>query len=136
MKLILTDIRDTEDPKILNKYRKLFRTHVPIASRAYFSAYLLKYGSFLHSPASKKRTRFKKLYWGAGKSHRVTSKTIQDLLLKIDSLQKTDIGTITILHHYSFIEVNENFADTVIATFNESTLERKKRLAVSYAKKK
>jgi len=153
---MLNDIHDTNDPEELNAYRAIFRKYVPLFSRAYVAAYLLRNLKGVSIPstrpsrlsardnapsrenssaASQQRDGFTTLFVGVGRSRRVYPRDIMGLLSEQAKLSKDDIGTIKILDNYSFVDVVNDKTQATIEKLNNFEF-RGRALAVNFAKKK
>jgi ATP-dependent RNA helicase DeaD len=141
----------SEKAGVLLMYRKLFTKNVSLFSRTSVAAYLLKQafekqkqenlrqfrGEFRNRQQQQQpRTDMKMLFFGLGKNRKVFPRDICGIILsKFPEMDKDDIGDIRILDSYSFVEVAETWAQTIIDGLN-GTGYRGKTLAVNYARKK
>ena len=142
MQEVLREIHEDEDPDELNAYKRVLKKNVPLFSRAYFAAYLLKY---LHQgqlsgggkgKKSKDDSRpFQSIFVSVGKNRKVFPKDLVQLFTNVDSIGSDDIGQIRILDNYSFVEVTESKAVTAIEGLNGTEF-RGRKLTVNYARKK
>jgi hypothetical protein len=73
------------------------------------------------------------LFISVGRNRRVFPREILGLIYAKTSVSKEDIGTITILNNYSFVQVRNSVAAELLETLNGATF-RGKTLAVNYAK--
>ena len=137
---ILDRIRQEEDPKELNEYRRILRRHVPLSLRAYFMAYLFK---SLGGPALQKapaaRTQrgreFSKLFVNVGRNRRVYPKELVELFMSRLGLDRSQIREVKVLESYSFVELDSSAAERAIAELSGTELNGRK-LAVNHARKK
>lgn len=131
IKEILEKIRLREDPEEMNYYKKLYKKHVPIFLRSYFSAYLLR--ELANNNTVK--PRLTSVFIGAGKNRKVFPKDILQLFTNVPEVEATDVGEIKILDNYSFAEVSAHKAKQVIEQLNGKDF-RGKSLTVNFARKK
>jgi hypothetical protein len=132
IKEILEKIRLREDPEEMNYYKKLYKKHVPVFLRAYFSAYLLRE---LANSNYTSKPRLTSIFIGAGKNRKVFPKDIIQLFTNVPDVEATDVGEIKILDNYSFAEVSADKAKQVIQQLNGKDF-RGKSLTVNFARKK
>jgi len=150
LKSILEEIHDTKDPTELNELRRIFRSAVPLFSRAYVAAWLLKKAKIVTSLPVKNDGKEERrssrdnrepkenqvsLFIGIGRTRRVYPRDLMGLLIDTCKLEKDDIGSIKILDNYSFVDINTQKAQGVIDTLNDYEF-RGRSLSVNFAKKK
>ncbi len=136
-------IKEEENPEELNRYRKLFTGNVSIFLRSYVAAYLVK--QFFEISERKGKSGeagtfsppgMTTLFFGAGKNRRLQSRDIANLITeKTPDLDPWEIGEIKILDNYSFVDIVNEKAPSVIEAANGATLGGRKIL-VNYARKK
>ena len=144
---ILEEIKTGMDPHELDGYKKLLKKHVPLTMRSYVGAYFLRqamkrrrmggssYRAFgAQGGGNGPRKGFVSLFFGAGKSHRIYSQDIARLVTTEAKISSGDVGSIRNLDGYSFVEIRESKADTVIKILNDSEF-RNKKLTVNYARR-
>jgi hypothetical protein len=73
------------------------------------------------------------LFISVGRNRRVFPREILGLIYAKTSVSKHDIGTITILNNYSFVQVRNSVAAELLETLNGATF-RGKTLTVNYAR--
>ena len=181
---ILDEIHSTDNPEELNQLRAIFRKSVPLFSRAYVAAYLLKKAGIpgagevpgrrpnpASAPAAKREIRparepreprppreprqaaepreiredhaeqnverenMTTLFVGIGRTRRVYPRDLMGLLIEQCELPKELIGNIKILDNYSFVDIHNDHAQSVIDKLNNSEF-RGRTLSVNFAKKK
>lgn len=159
---ILVKIKTEVDPALLNEYRSVLRKEVPFFTRAYVAAYLLmqleggdrvrknyennrdRKSRFSHSDGSERIRRDPdsypladadsvRLFINVGKNRRVFPREILGIINSETATPKDDIGAIRILDNYSFIQVRNTVADTIIEALNGKNF-RGRILTVNYAK--
>ncbi len=158
---ILVKIKTEADPELLNKYRSILRKEVSFFTRSYFAAYLLMQledgyrGKKFHDNRGKK-SRFSsttntessksepgryplaeddsvRLFVSIGRNRRVFPREILGLINSETAIPKEDIGAIRILDNYSFIQVRNTVADTIIEALNGKNF-RGRTLVVNFAR--
>lgn len=75
----------------------------------------------------------RRLFFSIGRNRRVFPREILGLINAKTSIPKEDIGAIRILDNYSFVQVRDTVADTIIEALNGQPF-RGRILAVSYAR--
>lgn len=127
--------RSEEDPKELNRYRRIIRKNVPLALRSYLTAYLFK--SALGSEKPEKRTpgKFARLFVSVGKNRRVYAKDLAGWFMKSLQADRSQVGDIRVLDNYSFVEIDAQLAEKAIARLSGTEL-KGKQISVNYARKK
>lgn len=78
---------------------------------------------------------FQSIFVSVGKNRKVFPRDFVQLFTNVDSVENDDLGQIKILDNYSFVEVSENKAQTVIDSLNGTEF-RGRKLTVNYARKK
>ena len=148
--LILDKIKTEADPWMLGEYHSLFKKEVSLFHRSKVAAYLLMLCDQGKSLRFNKRDRrfgeedaprcpplaeeeSKRLFFSIGRSRRVFPREILWLLKTYTTIQREDIGSIRILENYSFVQVRDTVAETIIAALNGIDF-RGRPLAVNYAK--
>ncbi len=158
---ILAKIKTEVDPALLNEYRSVLRKEVPFFTRAYVAAYLLmqleggnrqrkdhenkdRKSRFSRGDGSERVKRDPdsypladadsvRLFINVGKNRRVFPREILGIINSETATPKEDIGAIRILDNYSFIQVRNTVADTIIEALNGKNF-RGRVLTVNYAK--
>jgi RNA recognition motif-containing protein len=148
--LILDRVKTETDPHLLNEYRAFFKKGIPFFRRSWAAAYLLMYfdqGGFGQAKAgsSRRETRIgprqnplteeesKRLFISIGRNRRVSPREILRLICSRAGVVRDDIGAIRILDNYSFVQVREAAAETIIEALNGQNF-RGRTLTVNYAK--
>jgi hypothetical protein len=152
---VLEKMQTEADPHVLSEYRALFK-HISLFRRSWVSAYLLMLfdqGALGRAEGNRFRKaesavtgssndgpRFplteeesKRLFISIGRNRRVFPREILGLINAKTAISKDDIGSIRILDNYSFVQVRNTAAETIIAALNGCTF-RGRTLAVNYAK--
>lgn len=153
----LNDVEMSKEPEELNRFRRLFKKHVPLTKRSYVAAYLAKQAisgnekaelpSYLqtsrpprpiHPGKPKivlKEEEAKSLFLSVGRKRGIGPKEIITLIMQNTELPREHIGEIKILENYCFVQVKKEDADEVIECLNNSRF-RGRPLSVSYATSK
>jgi hypothetical protein len=158
----LETIRTEADPQLLNQYRSLIRKNVSFFQRSYLAAYLLmlqeqpqgrqrKFGGGEpggkaessrqgqrqaqqpSAPIALPEEESSKLFINIGRNRRVFPREILGLIGTRTSVPKEDIGTISILNNYSFIQVRSSAAPEILEALNGASF-RGRTLTVNYAR--
>ncbi|MGP1437485.1 MAG: DbpA RNA binding domain-containing protein [Treponema sp.] len=152
----LDSVRMSDDPKELDRYRKLFKKNVPLTMRSYVASYLAKQmvlnggklinnvrinskESYLSFHQSKPKIilgkdEAKVLFFSIGRKRGVSPKDIITLIMQNTSVPREHIGEIKLLDNYCFVQIMKENAEGVIAGLNNSRY-RGRPLSVSYATK-
>ena len=80
------------------------------------------------------RAGFKRLFVNAGRVQRIQADDLKELFLNKLNLEEGQLGEVTVLGKYSFVEVAESQAETAIFNLSGVTLKGRK-VAVDYARK-
>ena len=143
--LILDKIRTEADPDLLAGYYSLFKKEVSLFNRSKVAAYLLMQYDQGKNPRSARggdeaprypplaEEESKRLFFSIGRSRRVFPREIIGLINTNTSVAREDIGVIRILDNYSFVQVRNTVAETIIAALNGLNF-RGRPLTVNYAK--
>jgi hypothetical protein len=148
----LEKLQNEVDPALLNRYRTLIKQEVSLFKRSYFAAYLLMEAEQRGGPENQNRgyRRYAgeggrrepyplseedsvRLFVGVGRSRRVFPREILGLILSRTDISRDDVGAIRILDNYSFVQVRNTVADTIIETINGAIF-RGRPLLVNYAR--
>jgi len=137
IKDIVHTIHHDEDPHEMNAYKRFFKKHVSVFSRAYFTAYLVKQIAPAESDSRRRQPDSTKamLFVSVGKNRKVFPRDLIALFADNDRIDPASIGQIKILDNYSFVEVEPEIADTIIELFNGQEF-RGRKLTVNHARKK
>ena len=147
--LILDKIKTEVDPGLLADYYCLFKKEVSLFNRSKVAAYLLMQydqGKSLRSAKGEDAVasdaprytplaedESKRLFFSIGRSRRVFPREILGLINTKTSVAREDIGVIRILDNYSFVQVRNTVAETIIEALN-GVVFRGRPLTVNYAK--
>jgi hypothetical protein len=155
--LILDKIKTEADPGLLADYYCLFKKEVSLFNRSKVAAYLLMQydqGKNLRFTKDTSRARApegdaavsdaprcpplaeeesKRLFFSVGRSRRIFPREILGLINTKTSVAREDIGVIRILDNYSFVQVRNTAAETLIEALNGIVF-RGRPLTVNYAK--
>jgi hypothetical protein len=153
IRTILDELHNEADPRLLNRYRSVFRKEVSFFRRSYFAAYLLLLDQE-GKPAArpKKESRHERresaeeahvleeeesarLFVSIGRNRKVFPREILGLINSRAHVAREDIGTIRILDSYSFVQVRTAAAPAIIGALNGQSF-RGRTLTVSYARVK
>ena len=158
---ILDELKTEADLGLLADYYTLFKKEVSLFNRSRVAAYLLmKYdqGKLPRPAKNTPRTpeqdaaasddaprgpspavaplaenESKRLFFSVGRSRRVFPREILGLINAKTSIAREDIGIIRILDNYSFVQVRDTVAETIIETLNGINF-KGRPLTVNYAK--
>jgi RNA recognition motif-containing protein len=158
--LILDKIAKEADPQLLSEYRRLFKKEIPFFRRSWAAAYLLMLcdqgrgeasrvpprnntGERNFREADRPRTEgprailaeeeSRRLFISIGRNRHLFPREILGLIITKAQVSREDIGSIRILDSYSFVQVRDTVADTIIEAHNGSMF-RGRTLAVNYAR--
>jgi hypothetical protein len=147
--LILDKIKTEADPGLLADYYTLFKKEVSLFNRSKVAAYLLmqydqgrsgrsaRGGDAVASDAPRypplAEEESKRLFFSIGRSRRVFPREIIGLINTNTPVAREDIGVIRILDNYSFVQVRDTAAETIIEALNGLNF-RGRPLTVNYAK--
>lgn len=134
IKNILESIKTGAELDSLLLYKKIYKKNVSLHMRPYVAAFLLK--EYLGKPKRKstKKEGEKSLFINIGKNRRVYPSDLIQLISKTAEIGKESIGNIKILDNYSFVNVAEEKADSIIKLL-DNTEYRGRKLTVNFAKK-
>jgi ATP-dependent RNA helicase DeaD len=137
LKSIVRQIKEEENPEVLNSYRKLIRKSVPFFMRGYLAAYLFKNmvqgetPEAVQSEASEMQTIFVSI----GKNRKVFPRDLARLFRSKVDLGPNDIGNIKVLDNYSFIDIPKDRAKQAIDKMDNMDY-RGRSITVNFARKK
>ncbi len=137
LKSIVQQIKEEENPDVLNRYRKLIRKSVPFFMRGYLAAYLFKNmvqgetPEAMQSEASAMQTIFVSI----GKNRKVFPRDLARLFRSKVELGPNDIGNIKVLDNYSFIDIPKDRAKQAIEKMDNMDY-RGRSITVNFARKK
>jgi len=152
--IVLDKIKTEVDPGLLADYYTLFKQEVSLFNRSKVAAYLLMQydqgkNTRFSKPASRPATlsaeddaprcpplaegESKRLFFSIGRSRRVFPREILGLINAKTSVAREDVGVIRILDNYSFVQVRDTVAETIIESLN-GVVFRGRPLTVNYAK--
>lgn len=162
LKDVVAIIKTRENPEELNQYRRIFKKAVPLTMRSYVAAYFIKQADVIvHTDKRLKKDvtnrtinqGFKpsivhparprvvlpddestSIFIGIGRKRGIFPKDIITLLIQGAGITRDHIGGIRILDNYSFVQVMQNEAESIIAKLNNSYY-RGKTLTVSHSRK-
>ena len=132
IKTVLKRIKEDENPEELNAIRSLFRKNIPLHSRAYVSAFLLREAAKVGGGSTGDLAT---LFISIGKNRKVFPKDLNKLFSQELGLKSSDIGTIKILDNYSFVDISESYAQRAIDKLNGTEV-RGRKITVNFARKK
>ncbi len=131
---LLRQIREEEDPEDLKRYRSIYRKHVPLFLRSYFTAFLFKHSIGQDAPATRK-PEFTTLFISIGRNRRVFPKDLAQLFLDQLNVRKAELGEVKVLDNYSFVDVPRELADKAITALDGFTF-RGRKITVNHARKR
>ena len=142
LKSIITQIKEEEDPDVLNKYKKLIKKSVPFHLRGYIGAYFFKKAlegqlgtpgpSGQQSPSSKD---MQTIFVSIGKNRKVFPRDLVRLFRKSLDIEQNEIGNIKVLDNYSFIDIPKRVASKAIKDMDGMEF-RGRNITVNFARKK
>ena len=144
LKEVVRQIHEEESPEEMNAYRKVIRKNIPFFARGYFAAFLLKYsnlqagrpeGRVAQHAQKEKKEDLTSIFVSVGKNRKVFPRDLLQLFTTVDSVDTSHVGQIKILDNYSFVEVSEDRAKSIIDMLNGKEY-RGRKLTVNYARKK
>jgi RNA recognition motif-containing protein len=135
LKSIVKQIKEDEDPDLLNTYKKLIKKTVPITLRAYLAAYLFKKAVEGESPEPLAGGDMQTIFVSIGKNKKVFPRDLSRLFRKSLDLQPRDIGNIKVLDNYSFVDIPQSQAQRAIEIMDGIEF-RGKNITVNFARKK
>lgn len=147
VKSIIKEIKENEDPAELDRYKKLLKGSSSIFIRSYIAAYLLKQvtqgkGIRLSQPNKKRTSRpkttpkdQKTIFISIGRTRRVYPKDLTRMFCEVDGITPSDIGTVRVLDNYSFIDINEKYAQKAVDQLNGNEYKGRK-ITVNFAREK
>jgi hypothetical protein len=160
---VLDKIRTEADPWLLDEYQRLFKKEVSLFHRSKAAAYLLmlcEQGKSIrwterntmprgrderrpaeeNSAHSREGIRYPlseeeslRLFFSVGRSRRVFPREILGIINTKTAIPREDIGAIRILDNYSFVQVRDTVAETIIQALNGMSF-RGRPLTVNYAR--
>jgi len=131
---LIDQVKNQEDPDILNSYKKIFKKQIPLSLRSWVSAYMLK-------ELSQKRRGSRiiadgtSLFVSIGRNRKVFPKDLVHLFVNTGKVDRQNIGDIKILDNYSFITISQNAAADAVDNLDGIDY-RGRKLTVNLAKKK
>ncbi len=136
LKSIVTQIKDEEDPEVLNKYKKLIKKSVPLHLRGYIGAYFFKKaleGQLDQNvkPSSQMQT----IFISIGKNRKVFPRDLVRLFRSSLDIEQKEIGNIKVLDNYSFIDIPQKVAPKAIELMDGIEF-RGRNITVNFARKK
>jgi len=135
LKSILKQIKEEEDPELLNQYKKIIKKTVPITMRAYLAAYLFKKALEGEHPEPLAGGDMQTIFVSIGKNKKVFPRDLSRLFRKSLDLQPKDIGNIKVLDNYSFVDIPQSQAQRAIEVMDGIEF-RGKNITVNFARKK
>jgi len=140
LKSIVTQIKEEENPEVLNRYKKLIKKSVPFHLRGYVSAYFFKKAlegglegqlSQRAQPSSEMQTIFVSI----GKNRKVFPRDLVRLFKSNLEIDQNAIGNIKVLDNYSFVDIPQKVAQKAIEKMDNMEF-RGRNITVNFAKKK
>ncbi len=134
---LIDQVKNQEDPDVLNAYKKVFKKQIPMTLRSWVAAYMLK-------ELSQKRRGNREirdiadgtsLFVSIGRNRKVFPKDLVHLFVNTGKVDRSNIGDIKILDNYSFITISQSAADAAVDNLDGIDY-RGRKLTVNLAKKK
>lgn len=139
LKSIITQIKEEEDPDILNKYKKLIKKSVPLHLRGYIGAYFFKKALEGQLGQLRQPTRpssdMQTIFVSIGKNRKVFPRDLLRLFCKRLEIEQNEIGNIKVLDNYSFIDIPTRVASKAIEVMDGMEF-RGRNITVNFARKK
>ncbi len=142
LKSIITQIKEEEDPDVLNKYKKLIKKSVPFHLRGYVGAYFFKKaleGQLGQPGQSGQKTQpsanMQTIFVSIGKNRKVFPRDLVRLFRKSLDIEQNEIGNIKVLDNYSFIDIPKRVASKAIKDMDGMEF-RGRNITVNFARKK
>ena len=134
---LIDQVKNQEDPDVLNAYKKAFKKQVPFALRSWVAAYLLKEMSRGKGGSGRGRSIADgtSLFVSIGRNRKVYPKDLVHLFVNTGKVDRDNIGDIKILDNYSFITISRTAAESAIDNLDGIDY-RGRKLTVNFAKKK
>ncbi len=136
LKSIISQIKENEDPDVLNRYKKLIKKSVPLHLRGYIGAYFFKKaveGQVPQTASSSKQMQT--IFVSIGKNRKVFPRDLVRLFRKNLQLEQSEIGNIKVLDNYSFIDIPQRVAPKAIEDMDGMEF-RGRNITVNFARKK
>jgi len=130
---LIKQVKEQEDPDLLNAYRKAFKKEVPFSLRSWVAAYMLK--EMVEKKAGRILPDGISLFVSIGRNRKVFPKDLVHLFVNTGKVDRKNIGDIKILDNYSFITISRKAADEAIDNLDGIDF-RGRKLTVNFAKKK
>jgi len=124
-------IHEAEDPDVMNHYKRFIKKHVPVFTRAYFTAYLFKQWAGGSASSSTKAS----IFISAGRNRRLHARDLVTLFTSAEGVTRDDVGQVKVLDNYSFVEIEASKAKQAIDGLNGTDF-RGRKLTVNYARRK
>jgi superfamily II DNA/RNA helicase len=137
LKSIVKQIKEEENPEVLNSYRKLIKKSVPLFMRGYLAAFLFKTIVEGETPGAVRtgESEMQTIFVSIGKNRKVFPRDLAKLFRSKLRLGPNDIGNIKVLDNYSFIDIPRSRAQEAIDSMDNMDY-RGRNITVNFARKK
>jgi len=140
LKSIITQIKEEENPEVLNRYKKLIKKNVPFHLRGYVSAFFFKKAleGGLESQLSQRTqpsSQMQTIFVSIGKNRKVFPRDLVRLFRNNLEIDQNAIGNIKVLDNYSFVDIPQKVAQKAIEKMDGMEF-RGRNVTVNFAKKK
>jgi len=132
---LIDQVRNQEDPDVLNAYKKAFKKQVPFALRSWVTAYMLKEMGKKRGGPRRTIADGMSIFVSIGRNRKVFPKDLVHLFVNTGKVDRDSIGDIKILDNYSFITISSSAAESAIDNLDGIDY-RGRKLTVNFAKKK
>lgn len=140
IKKLVEEMKLYNNPELLEEMKKTLRKNVPFSMRGYLLAYLYitskHYSAKQVERKSESRTEIagaKSLYINVGKLSRGSSRDLVQFICEESHLSEEDILSVSYKQNYSFINLKEEKAKSVIESINGKTY-RGRKVKVDFSK--
>jgi len=131
---LIDQVKNQEDPDVLNAYKKIFKKQIPLSLRSWVAAYMLKELSQKRK-GSRDIADGTSLFVSIGRNRKVFPKDLVHLFVNTGKVDRQNIGDIKILDNYSFITISQSAAESAVDNLDGIDY-RGRKLTVNLAKKK
>ncbi|MDC7234516.1 MAG: DbpA RNA binding domain-containing protein [Spirochaetales bacterium] len=132
---LIDQVKNQEDPDVLNAYKKAFKKQVPFALRSWVTAYMLKEMGKKKGGNRRTIADGASIFVSIGRNRKVFPKDLVHLFVNTGKVDRDSIGEIKILDNYSFITISRSAAESAIDNLDGIDY-RGRKLTVNFAKKK
>ena len=135
IKALVEEMKLYNNPEELEKTRSLIRKNVPPSMRGYLLAYLYIKMPHSGSPRREQVPGGSSLYVNVGKASRSNSKELAAFIVSESGISESDILGISFRQNYSFVNVKQELAKSVIEKVNGKEFHGRK-VKINFSKEK